>query len=446
MRLREADLATAAADVLRANDRGTMTVAAPALYPHQWSWDAAFVSIGLAHLSVPRACVELESLLAAQWRTGMIPHLVFSDAPDYFPGPAWWRCADLNDAAPRRPPTSGICQPPLHAIAVARMLDVAGGRGGADRQAAEAFVRRTWPAWYAWHRWLVTTRVQASQGLVAIVHGWESGMDNSPRWDQPYAAVTVGPLPVYDRTDVAVVGDPTQRPDGAEYDRYLSLIDELRRLRYDDAAVAERSSFRVGDVFATAMLAVACETLADLAPLAGRPDEQARELRGWADELSRAVVASTDPVTGMARDYDLRAGQWLGTDTVAGFAPLFCGGLDEPSEKGLLALFDGPGWSGSPGLIAAVPPSARRGIAGYDLRRYWRGPLWPIVAWLFGWAFARRGLGPQAGRMRREGLRLVADGSFAEYYEPYTGEPLGSRAQSFTAAVALDWVAARSGH
>jgi glucosylglycerate hydrolase len=158
------------------------------------------------------------------------------------------------------------------------------------------------------------------------------------------------------------------------------------------------------------------------------------------------VVASTDPVTGMARDYDVRAGRWLGTDTVAGFAPLFCGGLDASSDRDLLAEFNGPGWSGTPGLVAAVPPSARRGTAGYDPRRYWRGPLWPIVVWLFGWAFERRGLDRQADRMRREGLRLVADGNFAEYYEPHTGEPLGSRAQSFTAAVTMDWVAAGTDH
>src|SRR3712207_1487044 len=141
MRLEGAELAAAAADVLHDNDRGAMTVAAPRLYPHQWSWDAAFVAIGLAHLSVPRACVELDSLLAAQWRTGMIPHIVFSDAPEYFPGPAWWRCAELNAAAPRHPPTSGICQPALHAIAVGRILEIARRRGGTDREVAEAFVR-----------------------------------------------------------------------------------------------------------------------------------------------------------------------------------------------------------------------------------------------------------------------------------------------------------------
>src|SRR5699024_10793519 len=84
-------LAEAAAAVLRANDRGDMTIAAPDLYPHQWSWDAAFVTVGLSHISVSRAVTELRTLLAGQWSTGMIPHIVFSpDSDDYFPDADRW--------------------------------------------------------------------------------------------------------------------------------------------------------------------------------------------------------------------------------------------------------------------------------------------------------------------------------------------------------------------
>jgi hypothetical protein len=48
------ELAGEAIRVLRTNDRGTWTRPSPRLYPHQWSWDAAFVAIGWAHL-VPTA-------------------------------------------------------------------------------------------------------------------------------------------------------------------------------------------------------------------------------------------------------------------------------------------------------------------------------------------------------------------------------------------------------
>jgi hypothetical protein len=46
--------------------------------------------------------------------------------------------------------------------------------------------------------------------------------------------------------------------------------------------------------------------------------------------------------------------------------------------------------------------------------------------------------------MRRESLGQLAGGGFAEYFEPFTGEPLGSAEQSWTAAVALDMLAAQT--
>ena len=111
-------LSARAAYLLRGNDLGVMTTAAPLLYPHMWSWDAAFVSIGLASLTVERAVVELDTLLSAQWANGMIPHIVFANGVDgYFPGPARWETSSLAVNAPRNRDTSGITQPPVHAIA-----------------------------------------------------------------------------------------------------------------------------------------------------------------------------------------------------------------------------------------------------------------------------------------------------------------------------------------
>ncbi len=44
--------------------------------------------------------------------------------------------------------------------------------------------------------------------------------------------------------------------------------------------------------------------------------------------------------------------------------------------------------------------------------------------------------------MRRCALDQLSECGFAEYFEPFTGEPLGSTEQSWTAAVALDMLAA----
>jgi hypothetical protein len=435
-------LAARAAYVLRGNDLGAMTSAAPRLYPHMWSWDAGFVAIGLAAVSVQRAIVEIDSLLAAQWKNGMLPHIVFApDESDYFPGPDRWGCTELAALAPRTPATSGICQPPVHAIAVQRIIEAAHRHGGAERRAAGDFLDRVWSPLMAWHRWLVESRDPEGVGRVTVHHGWESGMDNSPRWDGPYSRIAVGPgLPPYERRDIAVVDDPSQRPTDREYDRYLWLIEEMRRVGYDDAQVRATVSFAVEDVFVSAILALACDVLADLGEDSHRWAGDVAQLREWAQRFKTGVAATVDPATSLARDRDVRVGDWVTAETVAGFAPLLCGGLDRPAERAMLDLFESASWCGHPDLVAAVPPSTSPLAEGFRPREYWRGPQWPVMAWLFGWAFARRGWAERSLRMREEGLWLVGDGAFAEYYEPLTGEPLGSMQQSWTAAAVLDWL------
>ncbi|PZF80477.1 glucosylglycerate hydrolase [Jiangella anatolica] len=425
-----------AAEVLRGNDLGSMTAAAPRLYPHMWSWDSGLIAVGLARLSVPRAITELRTLLRAQWSTGMIPHIVFSAGDGYFPGPERWG-TESAAAAPRTVRTSGICQPPVHALAVRRILDAGRAAGGEIRDQAEAFVRETFGSWLAWHRWLAGARDPDRRGLVEIYHGWESGMDNSPRWDRPYAAVVPGDdLPGFVRTDLHHVGDVHERPTDDEYGRYLWIVEQLRRVRYDDAAARDVVGFRVADVFMSAILAVASDELAGLGDELGRVDDAA-ELRELAARFRAGVASTVSPTTGLGRDLDRRSGRWIETETVAGFAPLFCG-VDDGTQR---ALFWGERWCGHPALAHPLPPSVSPADPGMRPRTYWRGPVWPIVSWLFGWALERQGDDDGARRLREASLRQLADGDFGEYYEPFTGEPLGSLQQSWTAAVTLDWLA-----
>ncbi|MGC0366694.1 hypothetical protein ABH922_004678 [Rhodococcus sp. 27YEA15] len=434
-------LAARAAYLLRGNDLGTMTSAAPKLYPHMWSWDAAFVAVGLAPLSVERAVVELDTLLSAQWKNGMIPHIVFASGVDgYFPGPKRWDVNALAAHAPAGTATSGITQPPVHAIAVQRILDHSRRHGRTTRAVAEEFLNRRWGDLVRWHRWLAEARDLSGHGRIALYHGWESGMDNSPRWDRAYSNVVAGAVPDYQRADVAIVTDTSQRPTDHEYDRYLWLLEEMKAVQYDDARLATAMSFAVEDVFVSAVFALACDVLATIGEEHSRPRSDVRELRGWADRFRQGVIATTDERSGAAKDFDLRSGRWVQTETIAMFAPLLCGGLERDAERALLRTFEGPKFCTHPDMKFAVPPSTSPVSGDFRSREYWRGPVWPVITWLFSWAFARRGWAERSHLLRSEGLRQASDGSFAEYYEPFTGEPLGSMQQSWTAAAVLDWL------
>ena len=70
------ELAKQAIEVLHRNDRGSWTRPSPRLYPHQWSWDAAFVAMGWAQLDPLRGIAELWSLLKERFPDDQLLELI----------------------------------------------------------------------------------------------------------------------------------------------------------------------------------------------------------------------------------------------------------------------------------------------------------------------------------------------------------------------------------
>jgi hypothetical protein len=438
------DIGWRAAEVLRRNDFGTWTKPAPHLYPHQWSWDSAFIAIGLAHLDLPRAARELLTLFDAQWSTGKVPHIVFN--PDaspqgYFPGPDRWNCNTISPDAPAVH-TSGLCQPPVHAIAVRRIWEVAQHEGEKEAGFAHAFLADIYTSLLAWHRYLATDRDPEESGLVTIYHPWESGTDNSPRWDTPMAAVETGEVPPYTRRDLQHVDDPSERPTAAEYDHYLWLLESLKQAHYDEAAIYDSHPFLVKDVLFSAILVAANEALLEISGVVEAPEEERDLIVGWIARGRRGLDDRWDPDLGLCLDYDVRAEAPVRVRTVAGFAPLVAGDMHPERLQALLKTLDSPEFLGNEELRwSSLPPSTSPEDAGFHPRSYWRGPSWPVADWLLWWSLNRAGESKRAQEMRRVSLERLASSGFAEYFEPFTGEPLGSANQSWTAAVALDWLA-----
>ena len=436
-------MARRAVEVLRRNDMGGWTRAAPELYPHQWSWDTGFIAAGLAHLDTARAARELLTLFAYQWKTGKIPHIVFNPkAPpeSYFPGPEHWTSAgEFPDAPPTPPYTSALCQPPTHAIGALRVWEVA--RGKDKEGVARDFLREIYPKLLRWHRYLLTDRDPEGSGLVTIYHPWESGTDNSPRWDAALDAVEVGDLPPYTRYDLQHVTDPSHRPTNEEYDRYLWLLEHLKRARYDETAIYDSHPFLVKDVLFSGILVAANQALLEVAEVAGAPDDERVEISAWIERGRAGLENSWSPELGLCLDYDLRRDSLLGARTVAGFAPLVAGGPAPGRLESLLRTLYSPDFLGHPALRRPLPPSTSPTEARFHPRSYWRGPVWPVLSWLLWRSLADAGERGRAEVLRRTALDQLSEGGLAEYFEPFTGEPLGSDDQSWTAAVALDWLA-----
>ena len=435
-------LRSAALAVLARNDLGGWTKPAPRLYPHQWSWDSAFIAIGLATADLDRALRELETLFSAQWADGRVPHIVFNPrARDYFPGPDWWASASTSPAAPRDQATSGLVQPPVHAIALHRILQLA------LRQRADPIVDRVralYPRVLAWHRYLANARDATASGLLVIYHPWESGTDNSPRWDSTLARLEPGDIPAYQRHDLKHVDDPAERPSHAEYDRYIWLVELLKQAGYDDAAIQREHPFQIRDVLMSAIFAAACAALVDIARHIGGPTREIDELNVYCGHFRAGVEQAWDDELCLALDWDVGIRRPVRVETCAGLAPLLLPDLPDHLLARVIDRLQGPGFAGADALAYRVVPSTVPGSPGFHARSYWRGPAWPIVNWLFWSALRRHGQPTLAADLRSANLALLErpTSHFAEYFEPYTAEPLGSLEQSWTAAVALDWLAA----
>ncbi|TDT27522.1 hypothetical protein EV562_11634 [Streptomyces sp. BK208] len=423
-----------AARVLLDNWTGASTVPSRTLYPHQWSWDSAFVAIGLRHLSVRRAQRELESLLAAQWADGRVPHIVFNpDLPHgaYFPSPDFWQSssAGRDAGAPPSTETSGIVQPPVHALAawLVHLADPAESR-------RRGFLARVRPRLAAWHDYLLDRRDLGGGGLAAVVHPWEPGMDNSPGWDRALRRVEPSPSGTFRRADLDH-GHPADRPTDLDYGRYVRLATEYRDAGYDDRLVRHR--FAVEDPAFNALLIVSELALAAMSRELGLP---ARRHTERAAGLTRALVRRLwAPEAGLFRVRDLHAGTLVEEGSVSGLIPLVVPGLPRDVVRRLHATLTGPRFSAP--ATALVPSYDLTGHA-FHPTRYWRGPAWFNTAWLIERGLRTHGLGPDAARLRSGLLAEAGRSGFAEYVDPSTGAACGTRHFSWTAALALDLLTA----
>ena len=388
-------LAKQCEQVLLSNDRGGHTVPSPHLYPHQWAWDSAFAAIGWAHIDLNRALVELETLLAGAWQDGRVPHIFFHDLKgDYFPGPAFWETKN----------SSTITQPPVWATAARRLCEM-----GADKKRLAALL----PAMEASHLFFTKQRDPLAWGAVAVVHPWESGLDNSPAWDAAMALVDPTRSPAFTRVDKDRVEDASQRPTDDDYKRYTVLV---KGIAADQFGPGE---FAVYDPLMTTLLAHAEQDLAWLAAQLGHESDAAQRYQ----RLSLGLEKLWNEEAGRYQFHNAHTQQSSTTDVLAAYAPVMLGGAHKQR------LQDGL----KPYLAVEWPlPSTSPTSPAFDSRRYWRGPTWINMNWL---------LAPYLPEdIRQRTIELVEREGFREYYDPLTGEGLGAKQFAWTAALVLDWL------
>jgi hypothetical protein len=435
------DVLEQAKAVLEMNDRGNYTQPAHDLYPHQWFWDSCFIAIGLRHVDVDRAKMELQSLIRGQWHNGMLPNIIFRDDPQYRTDRNIWR-SWVNPSAADGVTTTGITQPPMLAEAVVQI--------GAKLAWPE---RRRWyltmyPALLAYHEWLYHDRDPHAEGLVLQVHPWETGLDNTPPW---MAEMHDHLLPFwiraiekthFDKVINIFRRDTRSIPIDQRFSTIeaLALFDIQRRLRrkaYDINKILDHSLFAIEDLAFNSIFIRANTHLRDIAKSIREdiPDELDARMK----KTEKAFDQLWDQYSGQYYSRDFVTHRLLKQSTVATLLPLYAGTISKERAGELVKLLENDQVFGPAYAVPSVPLNS----FWFHPKLYWQGPSWVNMNWLIIDGLRRYGFTEHANALQESTIEMVAKSGCYEYFDPLTGEPAGAPNFSWTAALTIDLIKAK---
>jgi hypothetical protein len=435
--LDESKLVEAAKKVLDGNWTGKFTIPSATLYPHQWSWDSCFIAIGNSYFDTGRSIKELEYLFDAQWKNGMIPHIVFNEKEKtYFPTAEYYEIT-RSPNAPKHIGTSGMTQPPVHALACFYIHYNSG-----DKAKTKEFLAKAYPNLLKFHRYLMTERDPEKSGLVTIFHPWESGRDDSPVWDDALDRVSITKLSKFERLDViAVDGAIDTIPSDEEYNKFIFLIDLMKMYNYDERVMYEKFPFKIKDVSFSCILYVANKILLYIANILG---EESEEISEWISRTEKnfykyfamPLDGKSNVSDGLFYDYDLVIGNRIFKRTVSALSPVFTGLISNQDAESILKWISNADFCAEYDTIASTDEKE----SYFKPVTYWRGPIWINTNWALRLGLLRYGYIDRAERIRQGVIRLVTDQGFREYYDPTTGAGLGGKNFSWTAALVIDMI------
>lgn len=430
------ELEQACLDVLINNNRGGYTIPTEGLYPHQWLWDSCFIAIGQRHADVERAQLELKSLLRGQWHNGMLPNMVLNNGLSGRAGSNFWQ-SNVSVDSPDDQRTSGISQPPMLAEAVVMV--------GEKLSKAERLLwyKEIYPALLANHKWHYAERDLLDDGLITLVHPWETGLDNTPpwmsmihdntvpHWVKLVKALSIDKVITKFRSDHKFVpaGERLTTLDGLSL---YALQRQLRRQRYDITKIIKHSKLLIQDINYNVIFIRANQHLRTIAKAIDKtlPNYLTEKMK----QTETSLELLWDPYSKNYYSRDANTGQLIKVPSIGTIVALYSGIINPDRAKIIIKkLYDNQQFF-SKYPVASVPLNS----SWFSPRRYWQGPTWINTNWLIVDGLKRSGFDKEATGIIEQSLELVKKSGCREYFSPKSGKGAGAHDFSWTAALTVD--------
>ena len=387
------------------------------LYPAQWNWDSGFIALGYSYFNLNFALKEINTLLDGQWKDGMVPHILFHNTKtNYYPNYTAWNCGNKIHS-------SGISQPPILATIIKEILDK-----NKITKSQILNIKKIIKKIKKFHEWFIKFRDPKKTGLVSILHPWESGYDNSPIWDEPMNKVKIEKNIKYKRADNKVV-NPDYRPLNIDYDRYVTIKNNLRKLKYNPKKAYKSSFFNVVDVGFNSIFLKANK---DLVTLLDTFNFNKTKINNYIKLTEKNFFKLYDKKKGTFFSKDIRNNKKIFIPSITNYFILFADLNNDKINKKLIKNLKKHNTKDKY-FFSSIKPNHK----SFEEKRYWRGPVWINCNW-----FIYKGLKNKdkffSDKIKNKTIKILEKKGFFEYYSCKNGQPMGAKNFSWSAALYLD--------
>ncbi len=387
------------------------------LYPAQWNWDSGFIALGYSYFNLNFALKEINTLLDGQWKDGMVPHILFHNTKtNYYPNHTAWNCGNKIHS-------SGITQPPIIASILNEILNK-----NKINKTQLLNIKKIIKKIKKFHEWFIQFRDPKKTGLVSILHPWESGYDNSPIWDEPMNKVKVEKNIKYKRADNKVV-NPEYRPLNLDYDRYVTIKNNLRKNKYNPKKVYKLSFFNVVDVGFNSIFLKANKDLVSLLDTFGF---NKTKIDNYIKLTEKNFLKLYDKKRKTFFSKDLKNNKKIYIPSITNYFVLFADLNNDKINKKLIQNLKKHN-SKEKYFFSSIKPNHK----SFEEKRYWRGPVWINCNW-----FIYKGLKNKdkffSDKIKNKTIQILEKKGFFEYFSCKNGKPMGAKNFSWSAALYLD--------
>jgi glycogen debranching enzyme len=384
--------------------RGIIHVPSINQYTSLFAWDSGWHAIAMTRMDPGIAASEIEVLFSYQLDNGRVSHNSHLKEIDKEEGLSSKISQFLGDSQYDEIGRSAMIDPPSYIIAAEKIY---------AQTKDQDWLSRLLPRMEACLDYLANERDLFGDGLVSVIHPWETGTDSSPAYDE-------------------LLGLDFRTPLGAPHRGllYPRLLDYNARFDWDPQAAKEKNRFVLEDICFNSITIRAVRSVANLNRAIGETTKADRfdaKARSMAEAIERVNWVESEGC--YFSRYDTKHPKLAMRTTASSMLPMLTGLVsEERAERVVHEHIKNPEEFWLPFVVSfnAKDELDKEKVYLEDLL-LWRGHcIWINMNWMINEALVAYGYIDLAREITRRTARMIEHEGFWEFYDYRNGQGKGA--------------------